>query len=137
VNFPLARWRRPDVALRDPNRLRLFVGDAKVTEVSTNLETRIRLRSYTSATLPWRRAGFSVRLAVWVSARHGDDWMDLLSDFGLASASASSVTLATAERLVWVDLPPVLDDVSGRHYRARYGQLTDSRRHVLRSGRAV
>lgn len=136
VDFALARWHMPDVALRDPNRLRLFVGDAKATEISTSPETRRRLRSYVSATLPWRRAGFSVCFAVCVSAGRDDGWAALLADFGPSSMTAWSVTISSQERLVWVDLAPGLDEVGGRDYRSRYAQVIDGRRPLLRSGRA-
>ena len=137
VDFSLSRWHRPDVAVRDPNRLRLFVGDAKATETSTNPETRRRLRSYASAVVPWRRAGYSICLAVCVSVDGDDGWASLLADFGASSRSARSVTLGGDERLIWVELPPVLDDVGVRGYGSRYVQLTHGRRHVLRSRRPV
>lgn len=137
VEFRLARWELPDVALRDPNRLRLFIGDAKATEASANQETRRRLRSYASAALPWCRGGFSVRVAVCVSIRPSDGWAHLLCDLNARVASTGATTLAPDERLVWVDLPAVLDEFRGRHYRSECAYAADSRRYVLRRRRAL
>lgn len=135
--FRLGRWLAPDVALRDTTALRLFVADAKATERSTNPETRSRLRAYASALVPWRRAGFAIRVTLCVTPGDDEGWTAILADLANPASSVRVATLAPDERLVWVDLPAVLDDVGGDHYRSAHGQLAHRRRHVQRGRRAL
>lgn len=105
VDFRLGRWLRPDVALRDPNQLRLFVADAKATENPSDAATRSRLRAYTSALVPWRQAGFTVRITLAVDGLHRASWVPLADDLVVGAEPAQWATLGGCNAVVWIDLP--------------------------------
>lgn len=134
MDFRLGLWLRPDVALRDPNHLRLFVADAKATEHPGDVATRSRLRSYASALVPWRRAGFAIRLALAVQTQDCARWARLADDLAVGATSARCTNLTGGDGVVWIDLP---ETVGARHYAARHDQLAHRGRHVLRGGRSV
>jgi hypothetical protein len=104
ADFRLGPWLRPDVALRDPNRLRLFVADAKATERSSDIGTLSRLRGYASALVPWRRAGFAVRFALAVDSAATASWAGLVADLAPDAGAGGSADLADDDAVVWIDL---------------------------------
>lgn len=134
VDFRLGPWLRPDVALRDPNRLRLFVADAKATEDPADVATRSRLRSYASALVPWRRAGFDVRFALAVQQRDCARWAQLAKDLAPEATSARWANLTGGDAVVWIDLR---ESVGARRYAAAHDEIPHRGRYVLRGGRPV
>ncbi len=105
VDFRLGPWLRPDVALRDPNRLRLFVADAKATEHATDAATRSRLRAYASALVPWQRAGFATRIALAVNGSAGAQWARLVADLAVG-CDAQWIAMSEDQAVVWINVPP-------------------------------
>lgn len=98
----------PDVVLANGRRRVLLVGDGKETETAGRQATVRRLRRYVRGVQAWRRAGFTVRIAVCAPSSSGD-WELLLRSLVHPSRpyelAGGSVAVDPASRVSWIDLP--------------------------------
>lgn len=69
---------RPDVTRLHYSAPAIMVADAKATEQPDDAPTRARLLRYLLAALEWRRAGFTVALAVCHGADPTRRWLDAI-----------------------------------------------------------
>jgi len=96
----------PDVFLVDLPHLRVFVGDAKVTESPGTYATKLRLASYFRASIRWHHLGFQIAVILCVRSGDAGRWLQLLLStavvVGLRAGQSSVVDLDDGESLVSV-----------------------------------
>ncbi len=97
----------PDVVRADHRHRRLLVGDGKATETAGCAATARRLTRYSRASVPWARAGYTVRL-VLCHDLHTDGWSGVLrraaAAAGLQVVDSGTTTLDGASAVTWADL---------------------------------
>jgi hypothetical protein len=103
---------RPDVFQVNPSARAVFLGEAKHSETSGKLETRLRLAHYLDGVAAWCRFGFSARFVICASGgrRIAYTWERALLELGprrnLSVVGLEATTISADDFVVALALFP-------------------------------